>query len=89
MKSKLEEITMQEIISDLKKNPVYSMSLGGKELFHSNMLAWLLMSEENQNIKQLFGVKEDKVVLNVFREHQNLDLLILNLKQTDTFKQNL
>ncbi|MDD7271939.1 MAG: PD-(D/E)XK nuclease family protein [Spirochaetales bacterium] len=68
---------MEKIISDLKKNPVYSMSLGGKELFHSNMLAWLLMSEDNQSIKQLFGIEKNEVVLNVFREHQNLDLLIV------------
>lgn len=77
MKSKSAEITMEKIISDLKKNPVYSMSLGGKELFHSNMLAWLLMSEDNQSIKQLFGIEKNEVVLNVFREHQNLDLLIV------------
>ena len=77
MKSKSAEITMEKIISDLKKNPIYAMSLGGKELFHSNMLAWLLMSEDNQSIKQLFGIEKNEVVLNVFREHQNLDLLIV------------
>lgn len=68
---------MNEIITRLKKNPIYAMSLGGKELFHSNMLAWLFMNEENQKLKKLFGIKENEVVLNEFREHQNLDLIIV------------
>ena len=40
-------------IDELKKNPVFNMSLSGKEIFHSNVLAWLL-SETDDN-----GVEED------------------------------
>lgn len=28
-------------IEDLKKNPIFAMSLSSKELFHSNFWAWL------------------------------------------------
>lgn len=73
----MEPEEQKEIIDRLKKNPVYSMSLGGKELFHSNMLAWLLMRDGNKQIKNFFGIEENEVVLNVFRERKNLDLIIV------------
>ena len=30
-----------ELFENLKKNPILHMSLGSKELFHSNFWAWL------------------------------------------------
>ena len=41
-------INIDELKKDLKHNPVFNMSLSGKEIFHSNVLAWLL-SETNDN----------------------------------------
>ena len=32
---------METIITKLKNNPIFSMSLGSKELFHSNFLEYL------------------------------------------------
>ena len=78
----MEPEERKEIIDRLKKNPVYSMSLGGKELFHSNMLAWLLMRDGNKQIKNFFGIEENEVVLNVFRERKNLDLIIVYANKT-------
>ena len=40
---------LKEDIKDLKKNPVFNMSLSGKELFHSNMLAMFLQDKKNQD----------------------------------------
>ena len=41
-------INIDDLKKDLKNNPVFNMSLSGKEVFHSNVLAWLL-SETNNN----------------------------------------
>lgn len=41
-------INIDKLKDDLKNNPVFNMSLSGKEIFHSNVLAWLL-SETNDN----------------------------------------
>lgn len=41
-------ININKLKDDLKNNPVFNMSLSGKEIFHSNVLAWLL-SETNDN----------------------------------------
>jgi len=46
-------IDIDKLKKDLKNNPVFNMSLSGKEIFHSNVLAWLL-SETDDN-----GVEED------------------------------
>lgn len=39
---------IDDLKKDLKNNPVFNMSLSGKEIFHSNVLAWLL-SETDDN----------------------------------------
>ena len=33
---------MENLIDKLKNNPLHYMSLGSKELFHSNFWAWLI-----------------------------------------------
>lgn len=73
--------SLLESINKLKNNSVFQMSLGSKELFHSNVLAWILTFENWQNkigsIKELFGLKKDDKIIYVFREKLNLDLLIV------------
>jgi len=44
---------MQNFINSLKNNFLFQASLGSKELFHSNMLAWML---EQKNDKEEFEV---------------------------------
>ena len=78
-----------KLIEELKENPIYAMSLGGKELFHSNMLAWLLMRQNNNPIKKIFGIEEQEVVLNVFRERQNLDLIVVYANKEELEKEGV
>lgn len=42
---------IQQVVSDLKASPLFSLSLSSKELFHSNFLAWL---GNNDSTKQFF-----------------------------------
>lgn len=36
---------IDEIIRNLEESPIYAMSLGSKELFHSNFWAWLMKTD--------------------------------------------
>ncbi len=83
------DMDKKNLIEDLKENPIYAMSLGGKELFHSNMLAWLLMRNNNNPIKKIFGIEEQEVVLNVFRERQNLDLIVVYANKEELEKEGV
>lgn len=83
------DMDKKKLIEDLKDNPIYAMSLGGKELFHSNMLAWLLMRQNNNPIKKIFGIEEQEVVLNVFRERQNLDLIVVYANKEELEKEGV
>ena len=85
----MDMIDKKKLIEDLKDNPIYAMSLGGKELFHSNMLAWLLMRQNNNPIKKIYGIEEHEVVLNVFREHQNLDLIVVYANKEELEKEGI
>lgn len=42
-------INIDDLKKDLKDNPVFNMSLSGKEIFHSNVLAWLLSETDDNN----------------------------------------
>lgn len=90
---------LSEIVEHLKQNPVFRMSLASKELFHSNMLAWLLESCDSDNnllseiakaLAKLFMPKQDSEngykVLTVLREKSHLDLIIVFLPDNDDFK---
>ena len=71
------------IIEQLKVNPVFQMSLGSKELFHSNFLAWIF---DNRNLKdyalailnQLPGLLEEVIDISKppEREKLNIDLTL-------------
>lgn len=60
-------------IEDLEKSPIYAMSLGSKELFHSNFWAWL-MKTDSKFISIFFeGITEYKAIK---REEKNRDITI-------------
>lgn len=64
-------------IERLKKSPVFSMSLGSKELFHSNFWAYLMEQEEcKEFIKFFFKDIEDCSDVEIEREDKNRDLVI-------------
>ena len=78
------------IIKNLKNNFLFQASLGSKELFHSNMLAWLLEQKNDRNefevlkffIKQFTGedsptfIEQEFLEFRIEREEQNIDLTI-------------
>lgn len=82
--------TQSNLQAKLKKSPMFNLSLSSKELFHSNMLAWIAEDEETKDlfveILKLFGVEEakaqdfaDKIRKDeymVLREYKNFDLCI-------------
>ena len=51
------------LIAELKKSPMFHLSLSSKELFHSNMLAWIAEDEDTEGlfveILNLFGITEE------------------------------
>jgi len=69
--------TFDESINYLKSSPVFAMSLGSKELFHSNFWAWIIEQEYG---KEFIHVFFPNFVLEQFdkceREDKNRDLVI-------------
>lgn len=80
---------VSKIVEELRKNPVFCMSLASKELFHSNMLAWLLECQNIDGLEELFAPYngKDKLngykVLTVLREKSHFDLIIVFLPSND------
>ena len=79
---KSNEPRIDNIRAELEPSPMYNMSLSSKELFHSNLLAWLGNTQETKAffvdiVDKLAGIKLD---LNdswtVEREDKNFDLCI-------------
>lgn len=93
MADDMNDKLLKKDIENLKKNPVFNMSLSGKELFHSNMLAMFLTDtlEDNitpSNIAKVImnffppageeeGIKDDTVIFDVLREKFHLDLIAI------------
>lgn len=70
-------MTYEEAIIYLKKSLIYQMSLGSKELFHSNVWAWLI-EQDNDFIKVFkpdINLSEYDSV-EVWREYRHRDLTI-------------
>ena len=84
-----EKTKIKNIIKDLKKNPVFNMSLSGKEIFHSNVLAWLLSETDNnknptqtsENLSKIFCPKRSD---NNNVENQNYKVLTV-LREKNNF----
>jgi hypothetical protein len=68
----------------LKNSVTFAMSLGAKELFHTNFIAFLLENDDpsllniRQNIANLFGITiTSQTKIYTWREKYNLDLVII------------
>ena len=81
----------ESCINELKRSSMFYMSLGSKELFHSNFLHWLSIVDWNyfiQIIRGLSGLDKfwweslDKKYIDVRREDKNFDLSIWVLYST-------
>lgn len=70
-----------ELKKKIEKSPMFQLSLGSKELFHTNFLYWLSKAEPNAfwRIMGKFGINaDDKGSLVVKREWEHLDLSIVH-----------
>jgi len=65
---------LQKIAAKLKANPIYALSLGSRELFHTNLLAWLFINYP-QTVS-FFTEAETSRDIKVEREKHNLDLIL-------------
>lgn len=75
----MEKYEWEDTLNELEKNMLFQVSLGSKELFHSNFLAWLFELDPifSQRIfERLFGIKENFDHIKVTREKNNIDLFI-------------
>lgn len=77
---------VRETLDDLRRSPTFAMSLGAKELFHSNFLAFLLESRDpglsslQIGLRSLFGCPKHADEVSwcfVHRELRNLDLVLV------------
>lgn len=89
--------TQSTLQAKLKQSPMFNLSLSSKELFHSNMLAWIAEDADTETlfveILKLFGVEETKAQdfaekirkdeYMVLREYKNFDLCICEKIKTD------
>ena len=80
---------MNESKKFLKNSLLYQMSLGSKELFHSNVWAWL-MEKENKIINVFFDDvdlgKYEKPYIS--RECKNRDIIIWLIELLNTLIEN-
>ena len=81
---------IDDVVKNLRNNPVFHMSLASKELFHSNVLAWLLEYQNIDGLADIFAPCDDNgnklkdyKVLTVLREKRHLDLIIVFLPKED------
>lgn len=81
-------LNLDEIYTRLKKSFVFRASLGSKELFHSNIWAWIL---ENENINKrellfnLFFPDVKYTDMEIRREWEHLDLSIFSKSQNNVY----
>lgn len=69
---------LKNTISSLKQSLAYTLSLGDKELFHSNVLGWLLENHNEKGIQpvvKLF-INDELEIEKVEREKNHFDLCI-------------
>ena len=86
-----EKLKMETIITKLKNNPIFSMSLGSKELFHSNFLEYLwnvnqeaLINVINENVKKEFHLPyplNHNQEYEFGREIENFDICIFHKEE--------
>lgn len=88
-------------ISEINNNPMFRLSLGAKELFHSNFLAFLFEQSDLPNLQKSLLAKFDVYIdeddvknyeIETFRERNKFDLIVWvkpkKWKDEDDFLQN-
>ncbi len=67
-------MNIEDRIKNLEKSPVYAMSLGSKELFHSNFWAWLMRT--NPDFIETFFPDFESKTPRVEREEKHRDITV-------------
>ena len=76
---------LKNIVFSLKQSLVYTLSLGDKELFHSNVLGWLLENHNEKGIQpvvKLF-INDELEIERVEREKNHFDFASEARKKND------
>ena len=72
-------VLFQKQIEKLKQSPVFTMSLGSKELFHSNFWAFLMEHNDYKALLfSLFPELDSSKTIEIRREYKNRDIVIIN-----------
>lgn len=66
---------LNDVRARLSKNPFFALSLGSRELFHSNFLAWLL--KEYPAMISAFTLSGTQRDFDVYREKYSFDLVVV------------
>ena len=86
-----KELNDSDELEELYKNPMFRISLGSKELFHSNFLAFLWDCDKQAFLNMIYHLLPEgkkinvnellkKDELTIYREKENLDLCICHTK---------
>ncbi len=65
-----------DILDNLEKNAMFSMSLTSKELFHTNFWAWMLRKYPQIFTPVFYSQYNNKDKVEVLREYENTDLFL-------------
>lgn len=78
MNAKSDATKIEAICKKLDNEPMFHMSLHSKELFHSNVLAWLFQKypQVAKQILEKWVPTRETDIHRVRREHQQLDLVV-------------
>ena len=89
----MQDKDLNTIIGDLKKNSIFRMSLGSKELFHSNFLEYLWdLDEDHGSFISMINDFIDKPLpppgsnYHFAREKKNFDICIFHYEDGRTYK---
>lgn len=82
----IENMTIDEIEKELKKSPLFNLSLANKELFHSNFLAWFGRMHQDLFVELINTVlkneyhdwNKDLTNFEIRREHNHFDICVLD-----------
>lgn len=81
------DITIKEIKDKLQKSMMFTMSLSGKELFHSNFIVYLAQQHTslfNEIMKDINGFFYDPNIQSVHREQSHTDIMFVGDKNKPT-----
>ena len=67
---------MMHKYKELIDSPLFNVSLASRELFHSNLWAWIINKEKNNTFLSFISSIKDFKQVQVYREKLNIDLLL-------------